>query len=76
MSDICHYWYFLDKECKFQPHVCNRCQDVLMMSKSLSYIAILNINGVNYRYIINGISKSGAINLLQKDDLNRKSDTL
>ena len=28
--DICHYWYFLDKEFKFQQDVCNECHDVLM----------------------------------------------
>ena len=23
-SDICHYWYFLNKGFRFQPNVCNR----------------------------------------------------
>ena len=22
--DVCHYWYFLNKGFKFQPHVCNK----------------------------------------------------
>ena len=43
-NDICHYWYFLNKGFKFQPNICNRCHDLLMMSMNLSYIAILNIN--------------------------------
>ena len=38
--DICHYWYFLNKRFKFQPYVCNRCHDLLMMSMNLSDIAI------------------------------------
>ena len=33
--DICHYWYFLEKGFNFQPHVCNGCHDVLMMSMNL-----------------------------------------
>ena len=41
--DICHYWYFLNKGFKFQPNVCSRCHDLLMMSMSFSDIAILNI---------------------------------
>ena len=41
--DICHYWYFLNKGLKFQPNVCNRRHDLLMMSMNLSDIAILNI---------------------------------
>ena len=38
--DICHYWYFLKKGFKFQPNVCNRCHDLLMMSMNFSNIAI------------------------------------
>ena len=47
--DICHYWYFLSKCFKFQPNVCNRYHDLLMMSMNLSDIAILNIEGTDYR---------------------------
>ena len=41
--NVCHYWYFLNYGFKFQPNVCNRCHDLLMMSMNLSDIAILNI---------------------------------
>ena len=47
--DICHYYYFLNYSLKFQPNVCNRCYDLLMMSMNLSNIAILNIKGSDYR---------------------------
>ena len=53
--DICHYWYFLNY--KFQPNVCNRCHDLLMMSMNLSNIAILNIKGSDYYCIISLICK-------------------
>ena len=43
--DICHYWYFLNFSFKFQPNVCKRSHDLLMMSINLRYIAILNIKG-------------------------------
>ena len=46
--DICHYQYFLNKGFKFQPYVCNRCHDLLMMSMNLSDIYILNIKNTNY----------------------------
>ena len=61
--DICHYWHFLNCSFKFQPDVCNRCHDLLMMSMNLSDIAILNIKGSDYRCIISLISKNDAINL-------------
>ena len=33
--NICNYWYFLNKEFKFQPNVRNRYHDLLMMSMIL-----------------------------------------
>ena len=50
--DICHYWYFLYYSLKFQPNVYNRCNDLLMMSMSLSNIANLNTKDSDYRCII------------------------
>ena len=74
--DICHYWYFLNYSFKFQPNVCNRCHDLLLMSMSLSNIGILNIKGSDYHCIISLISKNEAINLLQNASLTRKSGIL
>ena len=73
---ICHYWYFLDYSFKFQPNVCNRCHDLLMMSINLSDIAILNIKGSDYRCIISLVNKNEAINLLQNADFSEKSGIL
>ena len=41
--DICHYWYFLNYSFKFQPNVCNRYHDSLIMSMnpSLKVLAII-----------------------------------
>ena len=74
--DVCHYWYFLNFSFKFQPNVCNRCHTLLMMSVNLTNIAILNIKRSDYCCIISLISKNGVINLLQNDDLSKKSETL
>ena len=49
--DICYYWCFLNYSFMFQPNVCNRCHDLLMMSMNLSDIAVLNIKGSDYRCI-------------------------
>ena len=74
--DICQYWYFLSKGFKFQPNVCNRCHDLLMISMDLSDIAILNIKSTGYGCIISGISKSKTVNLMQNIDLTKKSRKL
>ena len=73
---LINYWYSLNKGFNFQPNVCNRCHDLLMMSMSLSDIAILNINGFDYRFIISLISKNEAINLIKNIDFTKKSGTL
>ena len=74
--NVCHYWYFLNYSFKFQPNVCNRCHDLLMMSMNLSDIAILNIKVFDYRCIISLISKYEAVKLMQKADLTEKTGTL
>ena len=62
--DMCHYCYFLNKGFRFQPNVCNRCQDLLIMSTNLSGIAILNIKDTDYRCISSEISKKEGINFM------------
>ena len=57
---------------KFQPNVCNRCHDLLMMSMSLSDITILNIKSSDYRCIISRISKSEATNSMENTGLTKK----
>ena len=69
VRDICNYSYFIDKGLKFQPYICNGCHDVLIISINLNDIAILNILGIDYHCIINGIGKSGGVNLLHNTDL-------
>ena len=68
----CHYWYFWSNSFKFQPNVCSRCQDLLMMSINLSDIVVLNFQGSDYCCIIRLISRYEAINLLQNTDLTEK----
>ena len=43
-----------------------------MMSINLNPLVILNIHGIDYRWIMNRISKSEAVNLLQDADLSKK----
>ena len=61
---LCHYWYFKDVGFKFQPHVCNKCHDILMTAYKLKNIAILNVKGVDFRCILSGISEDESVNRL------------
>ena len=74
--DVCHYWYFLNYNFKFQADVCTWCHDLLIMSINFSDIAILNIKGSDYLCIISLISKYEAMNLMKNADLTEKSGTL
>ena len=49
-SMICHYWYFKDIGYKYEPHVCNKCHDLLIVY-DLKNFMILNIKGVHYRCV-------------------------
>ena len=62
---ICHYWYF-NHGFEFQDYECNGCHDLVMLSVNIINIAIITVKNVDYRCIIHNISKSEAINLLQK----------
>ena len=73
---ICHDWYFLDKVFKFQRDVCNGCHDLLMLSMNLSDIAVLNIKCADYHSIINRITVSEAIILIQNINWTENSRTL
>ena len=51
---ICHHWYFKDIGYKYEPHVCKKCHDLLMVVYDLKNVMILNIKGVDYRcYVFN-----------------------
>ena len=65
---ICCYCFF-NHEFKFQDYVCNGCYDLKMLCFNIRDIAIITVNGFHYRCIIHGISKSGAIYLLENSVL-------
>ena len=48
---IWHYFYFSNKEFRFQRVICSGCHDVLMIN------IILNIHGVSHHCIVNKLGK-------------------
>ena len=54
---------------KFQDSVRYSCHDLTMLCLSISDIAIITVNGVDYCCINHDISKSEAINLLKNHKL-------
>ena len=56
---------------KFEPNICNKCHDVLITAYKLQLknIAIPNVNGVDYRCILWGISRNGTANVINNSVL-------
>ena len=69
---LCDYWYFRDIGFKLEPHVSNKCHDVLMPAYELKDIEVLNVKGVDFRCILWVISRNEAVNRMNYSALKDK----
>ena len=53
--------WFATNGFEFRDYICNDSHDLTIPCLNISDIAIINYKGVNYCFIIHGISKSKAI---------------
>ena len=74
--NICHYWYFLDKNFYYDPYFCNGCHDLMQNPMSFKNIAIISIKGNDYRIHFWYMSKNDAIALMTNSNLNDKNGIL
>ena len=70
--DICHYWYFLDKNFNYEKYLCNGCHDLM----NFNDVAIVSIQGNVYRIHFWYMSKNDAIVLMTNSNLNDKNGIL
>ena len=70
--DICHYWYFLDKNFKYKPYLCGGCHD--LMEKAINFIdvATVSVKVSDYRIKVWYVRKNDAINIIKYSNLNEK----
>ena len=47
--DICHYWYFLDKDFNYEKYLCNGCHNLIQKAMNYNDVAIVSIKGNDYR---------------------------
>ena len=59
--DICHYSYFKDIGFKYEPYLCNGCYGLMQKATNFNDVAIVSINGSNYRIHFWYISKNDVI---------------
>ena len=74
--NICHYWYFLDKNVNYDPYLCNGCHDLMQKTMSFKNVAIVSIKGNDYRIHFCYNSKNDAITLMTNSNLNDKNGVL
>ena len=67
--DICHYWYFSDKnEKKYEPYLCNGCHDLMQKAMKFSNVAIVPVKGSDHRTNFWYMSNDDAINIMKSSD--------
>ena len=62
---LCKFYYFLDKNFKYGPYLCNGCYDMSMKAVSMQNLTIINHNGNHHRVNFAFISKKDAYNLIK-----------
>ena len=65
--DIYHYWYFLDKNFKYELYLCNGCHDLMQKAMNFNDVAIVSIKGNDYRIHFWCMSKDDAINIMNNE---------
>ena len=74
--DIYLYWYFLDKNFKYEPYLCNGSHDLMQKVLNFSNAAIVSVKRSDYRINFWYMSKNDAINTMKSSNLNEKSGSL
>ena len=70
--DICHYWYFSDKNFNYEPYLCNSCHGLMQKAMNFNDVAIVSIKGNDYRNHFWYMSKNDAISIMNNSSLNGK----
>ena len=70
--DICHDWYFLDKNVNYELYLCNGCHDLKQKAVSFNNAAVVSIKGSDNRIHFCFMSKNNEICLLNNSVLSNK----
>ena len=66
---LCHFYYFLDQNFKYQRYLCDGCHDISIKAMNLNYLAIVysrdNAYGINFAFM----TLNEAINLINSFNL-------
>ena len=73
---LCKFYYFLDKNFKYGPYLCDGCYDMSMKANSMQNLAIINHNEDHYCVSFVFMSKKHAFKLIKDILIIDKKGTL
>ena len=73
VSVICHHWYFLNKNFKYEPYLWNGCHDLIQKAINFNDVAIVSIKGSSCSIHFWYMSKNDVINIMKNSNLIEKS---
>ena len=59
---------FLDKDFKYEPHLCNGCHDLMQKAMNFNDVAIVSVKESDYKIHSWYMSKDDAINIMKNSD--------
>ena len=68
--DVCHYWFFVNKNFKYEPYLCNDCHDLMQKTMNFNDVAIVYVKESEYRINFWHMSKNDSINIVKNSNLN------
>ena len=74
--DICHYWYFVDRNFKYESCPSNGSHELMQKAISFNDAAIISVKGSDYRISFWYMNKHDAINIIKNWNLNEKKGLL
>ena len=74
--NICHYWYFLDKNFNYEPYVCNGYHDLMLKAMSFKNVAVVSSKRNDYSIHFWYMSKKDAIAIMANSNLSDKNGVL
>ena len=70
------FYYFLDKNFKYGPYLCDGCYDMFMKTVSMQNLTVIYLNGNYYRVIFVFMTKKDAYNLIKNAAILGEKGTL
>ena len=74
--DICHYWYFLDKNFNYKSYLCNGCHDLMQKAMNFNDVAVVSIKGNDYRIHFWYMNKDDAISIMNNSSLDENTGSI